>query len=374
MKKSLKTAIIGPGKVAHLHARALQNLPESEFFAVCGRNPEKTQDFAAQYGVQAFTDIAAMGRAGVEAVLICTPHPFHREHAVQAMRAGMHVLVEKPLAASLADCDAIIETARETGKCLGTISQRRFYRPVMRLKQAIDDGKVGQPILATVNMYGWRDEAYYRSDPWRGSWQHEGGGVLVNQAPHQLDILQWYMGPVEEVFGYWANLNHPTIEVEDTAVALLRFRNGALGSIVVSNSQNPALYSNIHVHGSNGASIGVQTDIGQMFIAGTQCVVEPPVNHLWTVPGEEALLETWKAEDSAFFRSLDALQYYMERQAEDFLRAAITGQKPLIDGLEGRKTVEIFTAIYRSNRDRAPVRFPLQPKTGGDFDGRLLTR
>ena len=147
------------------------------------------------------------------------------------------------------------------------------------------------PILGSVAMYGWRDEAYYRSDPWRGSWQGEGGGVLVNQAPHQLDLLHWYMGEIDELFGFWANLNHPYIEVEDTAVAVLRFKNGALGNIVVSNSQNPALYGRVYVHGSNGASIGVQTDGGAMFIAGMSSITEPPINDLWTVPGEEEIIE-----------------------------------------------------------------------------------
>ena len=370
--RRLKTAIIGPGKVAHLHAKALQNLAESEFTAVCGRNLTKTGEFARQYGVEAFPDINTMASSGVEAVIICTPHPFHRDYAVQAARSGMHVIVEKPLASTLADCDAMIQAANDNNVQLGTISQRRFYRPAQRIKQAIDAGKIGRPILGTVNIYGWRDEAYYRSDPWRGSWEMEGGGVLVNQAPHQLDILQWYMGPVEEVFGFWSNENHPYIEVEDTAVAVLKFRNGGLGSIVVSNSQNPALYGKVCVHGENGASIGVQTDGGQMFIAGVHTEVDPPYNDVWTVPGEEHMLEIWKQEDSYFFRSVDALTYYMERQLEDFLRAIIESKKPLIDGEEGRKTVEIFTAIYRSNRDRTSVRFPLVPEAGNDADGRLL--
>ena len=137
-------------------------------------------------------------------------------------------------------------------------------------------------------MYSWRDEAYYRSDPWRGKWDTEGGGVLVNQSPHQLDLLQWLMGPVDEVSGYWANLNHPYVEVEDTAVAMIRFRSGGLGSIVTSLSQKPGIYTKVHVHGSNGASVGVETDRGATFIAGMTAIAEPPLNDLWTIPGEEA--------------------------------------------------------------------------------------
>jgi predicted dehydrogenase len=218
-------------------------------------------------------------------------------------------------------------------------------------------------------MYGWRDEAYYRSDPWRGSWKLEGGGVLVNQAPHQLDLLQWYMGPVDELFGYWANLNHPYIEVEDTAVAVLRFKNGALGNIVVSNSQNPALYGKVYVHGSNGASVGVQTDGGAMFIAGMSTISEPPVNDLWTVPGEEKMLKEWQKEDSDFFLSINPVEHYHQIQVSEFLNAVAAGRESAVPGEEGRRTVEIFEAIYRSQRDRQPIKFPLIPEKGGQDRG-----
>jgi len=367
----IRTGIIGCGKGAHLHAQALLNLPESVFTGVYSRTFKSAQSFAEKYNVKAYESIEEMAeKGGIEAVIICTPHPAHAKVAVRAAKAGMHILVEKPLASSLEDADAIISAAKDNGVTLGTISQRRFYPASMRVKQAIEAGKIGRPILGTVNMLGWRDEAYYDSDPWRGSWEGEGGGVLVNQAPHQLDLLQWYLGPIEEVFGYWANLNHPYIEVEDTALAVIRFKNGALGNIIVSNSQNPALYGKVHVHGENGASIGVQTDGGAMFIAGMSSITEPPVNDLWTVQGEEHLLEKWKAEDTEFFKKIDPMVYFHERQIEDFLRALLSGRQPLVDGEEGRKTVEIFTAIYRSNRDRKPIKFPLEPEYGEDFDGR----
>lgn len=370
--EKVKTGIIGCGKGAHLHAQALKNLPESLFTAVYSRNFERAKAFAEQYGVKACSSIEEMAsEAGVEAVIICTPHPAHAETGVKAANAGMHILVEKPLASSLEDCDAIINAAKAQGVTLGTVCQRRFYPPSLRVKEAIDAGKIGRPILGTVNMLGWRDEAYYRSDPWRGSWKGEGGGVLVNQAPHQLDLLQWYMGPVEEVFGYWSNLNHSYIEVEDTAIAVIKFKNGGLGNVIVSNSINPALYGKVHIHGENGASIGVQTDGGAMFIAGMSSITEPPLNDLWTVKGEEGMLEVWRREDTEFFNKINPMTYFHERQIENFLRAIINGTQPLIDGAEGRKTVEIFTAIYRSNRDRKPVKFPLEPENKADFDGRL---
>jgi len=356
----IRTAVVGPGKVAHNHARALMALPESNFVAICGRNREKVENFATQYNVAAYSDVSEMvDKAGVEAVVICTPHPAHAGPAIAAMQAGAHVLVEKPLATTLVDCDVMIEAAKKNGVKLGVVSQRRFYDPVRRMKAAIEAGKIGRSVLGTVVILGWRDEAYYTSDPWRGTWDAEGGGVLVNQAPHQLDLLQWLMGPIEELFGYWDNLNHPYIEVDDTALAVLRFKNGGLGSIVVSNSQKPGIYGKVHIHGSNGASVGVQTEGGAMFVAGVSEIAEPPLNDLWTVPGEEHLLVQWQTEDRAAFAVGNITQHYFDLQNRDFLRAILENRAPLIPGEQGRVTVEIFTAIYGSQRERRPIRFPL---------------
>ncbi len=374
MANQLKTGIIGCGKVGHIHAAALSSISESAFTAVCGRDEKRTQEFASRYGVKAYTDVAEMViQENLDIVTICTPHPAHREPAIKAMKAGAHVLIEKPLASSLQDCDAMLEVAKETGKQIGIISQRRFYSPCLRLKNAIDSGKIGKPLLGTVFMFGWRDEAYYKSDPWRGSWEGEGGGVLVNQSPHQLDLLQWFMGSeIEEVYGTWKNLNHPYIEVEDTALAIVKFKNGALANIIVSNSQKPGIYGKVHIHGENGASVGVQTDGGAMFIAGISTILEPPVNDLWTIPGEEQKLKDYVDEDTNFFNSINPVEYYHTLQIKDFIDSLKEGRKPMITGEEGRVTVELFTAIYRSKRDGLPVKFPLQPEYGRtDYDGRI---
>jgi UDP-N-acetyl-2-amino-2-deoxyglucuronate dehydrogenase len=358
--KKLRTALVGCGKVGHLHAAALQSLPESEFVAVCARSSEKANAFAAKYHVGAFTDVQDMiTKAKVEAICICTPHPQHAAPAIAAAQAGAHVLVEKPLASSLADCDAMLAAARASHTIISTVCQRRFYPPCQRIHHALQDGRLGQPALGIATMFGWRDEAYYQSDPWRGTWKHEGGGVLVNQSPHQLDLLLWYLGEPEEVFGYWANLNHPYIEVDDTAVAVVRFKNGALGNIVTSNSQNPALHVRVSVHGTNGASAGVQTDGGAMFVAGMSNILEPPFNDIWTIRGEEHLLAQWKEEDARLFNSVKPMEYFHRLQIQDFLRAIIEQRQPSITGEDGRRTVELFTAIYRATRDRKPVRFPL---------------
>lgn len=374
--RKIRTGIIGCGKVAHLHARALKNLTDADFCAVASRSLEKATIFGETYGAKGYKDVRTMITAErLDFAIICTPHPNHKDATMVSLKAGAHVLIEKPMAATLQDCDQMLETAKKAGKKIGVVSQRRFYEPVVRVKNAINDGKIGKPMLATVSMLGWRDEKYYASDPWRGSWEHEGGGVLVNQAPHQLDVLLWLMGDIDELFGIWANLNHPYIEVEDTAIAVVKFKTGALGNIIVSNSQKPGIHGKIQVHGSNGASVGVQPEGGSMFVAGMSNIAEPPVNDLWTVPGEEHLLDAWTREDSEFFHSIDPTVYYIERQIEDFLIAIQKDQQPLVTGYDGRKTVELFTAIYRSQRSNTPVKFPLEAELGrNDMDGRLVKR
>ena len=370
---TINVAIIGCAKVAHLHAKAILQIPELNFKAVWSRTPESAQKFVDEYGVKAYASIPEMVKAeNIQMAIICTAHPYHADPAIQAMEAGAHILIEKPLASTLQDCDRIIEAAVRTGRKTGVVSQRRWYQPIQRMKKAIDEGKIGTPALGTIQMLGWRDRAYFESDAWRGSWNQEGGGVLVNQSPHQLDLLQWLMGDIEEVFGYWSNINHPYIEVEDTAVAIIRFKNGGLGNILVSNSQKPGIYGKVHIHGNNGATVGSQPEGGAMFIAGKTTITEPPKLDLWTVPGEENMIEEWNKADSDEFYSVDVMTWYFKQQLEDFADAILHDRPPMVTAEDGRKTVELFTAIYRSQRDGKPVKFPLQPEYDRvDMDGRL---
>jgi predicted dehydrogenase len=371
--EKLNAGIVGAGKVGHLISAALKSIPNSNYLGVCGRDLSRTNEFADQYGITAYTNVAEMvTKEKLDLVVVCTPHPAHKDPATAALNAGANVLVEKPFASSLEDCDAMSEAARANGKKLGVICQRRFYRPSMRIREAIDEGKIGRPILGTIEMLGWRDEAYYQADAWRGTWSGEGGGLLVNQAPHQLDLLQWFMGEIDELYGNWSNQNHPYIEVEDTAIAVVKFKNGGVGNIVLSNSQKPGIHCNVHIHGENGASVGVQTDGGAMFVAGMSEILEPPVIDLWNVPGEEHLLEQFVKEDSEFFNShADFMSFYHGEQISDFIGALLEGRDPLITDKDGRISVEIITAIYRSTRDNKPVKWPVLPEAKDDFDGRL---
>ncbi len=370
----MRIGIIGCGKVAHLHAKALMNLSLTDLVAVWSRSKSSADTFAEKYNVHSNEDITEMIQTHrLEMVIICTPHPYHLQPAVSALKAGAHVLIEKPMASSLEDCDIMLKTAKETNKKIGVISQRRWYLPVQRIKKTIDANKIGKPVLGIINMFGWRDRAYYESDDWRGTWQHEGGGVLINQAPHLLDILLWFMGEISEVVAFWDNLNHPYIEVDDTALAIIKFKNGALGNIVVSNSQKPGLYGKVHVHGENGSTVGVQTDGGAMFVAGMTEIVDAPYNDLWTIPEDSHKIDGWVAEDKSFFNSINPTVYYMEKQIEDFVLSIKNNLEPLVNGHDGRRTVELITAIYRSQRDKKIVKFPLEPEINStNFDGRIM--
>ena len=372
----IATALVGCGKVGDTHAQALASLPESRLVAVCDPSLARAEAIAGRYGCKAYSDVEEMLAGGeIQMVSVCTPHWTHVDVVRSCAQAGVHTLVEKPMAVDLPGCDAMIAAAAEHHVKLGVVSQRRLYEPVQRVKQAIEGGIIGRPVLGELTVLGWRDEAYYRSDPWRGRWSTEGGGVMLTQTTHQIDLFQWFMGPIEELSGYWGNLNHPYIEVDDTAIAVVRFRGGGLGVITLSNSQKPGLYAKIHIHGENGASVGVQTDGGSPFISGVTAEVEPPINDLWTVPGEEDMLAVWQAADRALCEKLNPMTHYHRLQIEDFLCSIREDRPPMVDGHEGRKLVEIFTAVYRSQRDRRPAVFPLDPVAGSaGFDGRLPVR
>ncbi|MGD8753505.1 MAG: Gfo/Idh/MocA family oxidoreductase, partial [Anaerolineales bacterium] len=336
-------------------------------------NRSRAEAFAQKYRVAAYTELdQLLSNLNVQMASICTPHNTHPDMVIACAQAGVHALVEKPIAINLKEADRALEAATKARIKLGVISQRRFYEPVQRVKKAIEAGKIARPALGTLVVMGWRDEDYYQMDPWRGKWDTEGGGVMLTQATHQIDLFQWFMGPIEELYGYWTNINHPYIEVEDTAAAVLRFKNGAIGTLLLSNAQKPGLYGKIHVHGTNGFSVGVQTDGGSPFVSGITKKVDPPINDLWTIPEEHHLLSKWQQEDIIRCKHIDVMTYYHQLQIKDFLEAIQVGREPLVNGQEGRKPVEIFTAIYRSCRDGLPVKFPLDANIGSEqFDGRL---
>jgi predicted dehydrogenase len=348
MKDKVRIGLMGYGKVAELHAQAIEGLGNAELVSVSGRNRERRNTFAAKWHIGSRDTAEEMARIDhADLVIVSTPHPQHLGSTLEAFAAGCHVLVEKPMAVTTVECDAMIGAAKKAGKLLMVMSQRRWFPACARIKDTINEGKLGKPCLLQLTILGWRNEAYYQSDPWRGKWDAEGGGILINQAAHQIDLMNWFMGPIAEIQGYWDNFNHPYIEVEDSAVGIVKFKSGAIASVLASNSQKPGIYAKVHVHGTSGASAGVQTDGGAMFIAGMSTITEPPLNDLWTIPGEEKLLDVYRAEDEAFFKTINATVYFFTCQINDVCRAILDGKAPPTTGEDGRETVKFIETMYK---------------------------
>lgn len=337
----IRTGLVGCGNISRNHAEALATLPESEFVAICDVQLDRAKALAEEYNVpQVYDSLSEMlGKSGVEMICVCTPHPLHPAIVIDAAKAGVHAIVEKPICTTLKDADAMIEAHDKAGTTLGTIFQRRWWPGAQRLRRVIDEGKMGKIILGDVMVKWSRDQAYYSRDAWRGKWATEGGGVMMNQAVHAIDMYQWYMGPIETIYGFADNLSHPYIEVEDNAVAALRFKNGAMGTLLTSVSQHPTLFSRISVHGDNGSSASVleqpEGSIG--------------INDIWHVPGEPPP----PAEEVV---GMPYGRVFHKLQIQDFLQAIQEKRKPLVDGREGRKSLAIMHAIYESCKTGRPVR------------------
>jgi UDP-N-acetyl-2-amino-2-deoxyglucuronate dehydrogenase len=370
MSERIGAAVLGLG-VGRMHAQAYHQLETADLVAVCDANAERLEPIAEQYGCRPYTDLDEMlADASVELVSVATPHKSHAALAIRCMRAGKHVIVEKPMTVDVAEADEMIRVSRETGRALGTIFQRRYWPAALHAKATIDAGKIGRPVLGIAQVSFYRTKGYYDRDAWRGSWEHEGGGVLTNQGIHTIDMFQWFMGgdPVE-VVGRWANLTHPYIDVEDNAVAIIRFKSGALGVLSGTTSARWS-HASIVVHGSEGHSIGVSEEpegsVGY--------------NHVWTIPGEEDTVRTSHreyVERGEYMFRVDNSPYnatyggptwtteyeykepgvpnYHARQLADLVESIRTGKKPMVDGYEGKKSVAILKAVYESEQTRQPV-------------------
>jgi len=340
--------IIGCGMIAEFHARAIGEIPEARLLAAFSRSEANGAKIAGlSVGeCRVYDDLDAMlAHPGLDLVCVCTPSGAHLEPSVQAARAGKHVIVEKPLEITVPRCDAIIRACDEAGVRLCAIFPSRFSPANRMLKDAIDAGRFGRLTLGDTYVKWWRTQEYYDSGKWRGTWELDGGGALMNQAIHNVDLLQWLMGEVDSVQAFTSTLVHERIEVEDTAVAAVRFRNGALGVIEAATSAFPGLLKRTEIHGENGSARVEQDDIT-----------------LWNFreerPGDGEMLVP-KGVSTGGAADPRAISHAGHRdQLIDFLRAIDTGTPALVDGGEGRKSVEIIRAIYQSSRLGTAVKLP----------------
>ena len=234
MTEPLRFGLVGCGVSGPIHAEALASLPDAVLAAVADLVPERVHKLTERYGGTPYTDLESMlQQERLDVVIICTPSGMHGEHACMVMRSGRHVIVEKPMEIRREALDEMLRVQQETGVKLAVISQHRFDAASQQVRQLVDEQAFGRLVLGNVLVPWWRSQAYYDSGAWRGTWALDGGGVLMNQSIHSIDLLQWLMGPVKSVYAYTDTLAH-RMETEDVAVAVLRFANGALGTIAAT--------------------------------------------------------------------------------------------------------------------------------------------
>jgi predicted dehydrogenase len=342
--------IVGCGMIANFHARAIADLPNAHLVGGYSRRKEQAESFAAEHGCRAFTDLAEMlADPRIQVITICTPSGAHLEPAMAAAKAGKHVICEKPLEITLERCDAMIAACAQAGVTLATIFPSRFHRSAQLLKNAVDARRFGRMTLAEAYVKWFRSQDYYDSGAWRGTWELDGGGALMNQAIHSVDLLTWLAGPVIEVRAHTARLAHERIEVEDTAVATLRFESGALGVIEASTAVFPGDLKRIELHGSAGSAAMEEEDIVSWDFA------EPTAE-------DAALKQQLSEKISTAGGASDpkAIGHHGHAALFANVLASIEGREPLLcDGSEGRRSVEIILAIYAAAASGQTVSLPL---------------
>lgn len=337
-------AIVGCGMIARFHCQAIAAIPGAAVTALVSRKPETARALIADAGLPAVPVFATVDEAvkapGVDAVIVTTPSGAHLEPAVIAAKAGKHVVVEKPLEITADRCDRIIAACEMAGVKLCTIFPSRFADSSVALKAAVVAGKFGRLTLGETTCKWWRSQAYYDEGGWKGTQALDGGGALMNQAIHSVDLLLWMMGDVASVSGFAAMLAHERIEVEDTAAAVLRFKSGAIGVIQATTSVHPGYPKTIAIHGDKGSAVIEQEDVLRWDFT-------PPT------PDDDETKRRFAAKVGASGGAADPKAISFEghrRQLADFVDACRTNRAPAVDGREGRKAVEVITAIYESNR------------------------
>ncbi|NGF56689.1 Gfo/Idh/MocA family oxidoreductase [Parapusillimonas sp. SGNA-6] len=332
--------IIGTGAIADIHIKAIQAIHNAELTGVFNRNLSKAQKFADTYHCRAFRDIEELIHCPeVDVVCICTPTGTHRDIALKVVEAGKHCLIEKPLEITFDRCQDMIKAAHDANVYLGVIFQSRFYPENRKIKEAIERGRFGNLTIGSAYVKWSRTKEYYEQAAWRGTWEWDGGGALMNQAIHAVDTLIWFMGDVVSVQAYMGNFKHHHIEVEDTVVAILKFENGALGTIECSTAIHPGSLKRIEITGTSGSATVEDVSITKWEFA------------------DISQEKTQVASDSSnkgggVSNPMDIGFKGHQLQIEDFLTAIEEGRKPLIDGYEGAKAVRVVEAIYRSAKNK----------------------
>jgi UDP-N-acetyl-2-amino-2-deoxyglucuronate dehydrogenase len=338
--------ISGAGTIGAVHTEALEGLEDARLVAVAAAREVTGRNLAEAHGAEWHAGFEEMlARPDVDVIILCTPSGLHPDQAVAAAHAGKHVITEKPMAVTLEGADRMIRACREAGVALSVIFQYRYNRDALRLKRAVEAGLFGSPVLGNAFVHWHRTQAYYEeSGGWRGTWALDGGGALMNQSIHAVDLLQWILGPVESVCGYADTLAHD-IEAEDTASAALRFASGALGVIQGTTSAHEDSPLRIEIRGTEGGAT----------FEGSRLTV-------WRPGREEEVLTPRDLESLPESRAGEPLGIAHRRQLKEILAALREGRELPVPGEEARKPIEIILGIYQSAASGERVTFPLKPE------------
>lgn len=359
---TLKYALVGAaGGIARTHLDSLGRMPDAQLTALVDLNEAAGRARADAIGAAFFTDHRAMLReVRPDVVVVVTPHPFHPQVAIDSFEAGAHVLTEKPIAISASAADSMIDAADRTGRLLGVNFQQRFRPVVEYAHKFIADGHLGELLRVLVVEPWYRPAAYYKSATWRGTWKGEGGGILMNQAPHTLDLLCHLAGTPTRVMGWTRTFKH-TVEVEDSAQAMFEFANGAMGALQVNT-----------VDCGGAQRLEITGDKAALALSGDTLTItryEPGMNAHRTECAEmfarpQSTTETLNLASDDFGSGHLALHL-------DFFAAVVDGRTPRVDGREGRKSLELANAILLSSDRNAPVTLPLDRPAYDELLGRL---
>ena len=356
--EKLRFGILGCGVIGPHHALAIAGLDSAELVAVADVVPELAEGLAGEYDCYPYANLGEMlSSADLDAVCICTPSGMHAQDAITALQAGKDVVIEKPVDVTLEAADRLLGVQRATDRKVAVVSQHRFDAATRAVHENVGRGQFGRLSSGSAEVRWWRSQSYYDSGGWRGTWELDGGGVLINQAIHSIDLLQWLMGPVVEVTAYTGLLAHKRIEVEDTAGAILKFGDGSLGTIVATTAAYPGLTARIAVHGDRGSAVIDNDELEYFHAAG-----EGQEGEAYGVGGSanqaEQIMEQFAQTESGPGAGSDpgSLSMAHRDQIQDFVEAVREGREPSINVEEGRKPLAIISAIYESATTGGPVR------------------
>lgn len=344
MNQSHKIGIIGTGAIAIKHAQAITSLGNAELAGLYNPNPVSAEKANRNFSAPVFSDWEEfISLPGLDVVCICTPSGMHLEPALKAIQAGKHVFVEKPIEVTLDRADQLIQAADTHRVKLGVVFQNRFSPDFIRLNDAVKAGVFGRILMGNAAINWFREAAYYSSSQWKGTLTYDGGGALINQAIHTLDLLLELMGEVDSVFGKVKTTLYP-IEGEDLGAALVNFKSGAMGTVTAGTSLYPGYPERVEIYGTEGSAI---LEAGKLTA--------------WNIRGKESPLA--KTEHTAASGSSDpnAIGFELHtKQWLDFLQAIETGDRPEVDGPKSRKSLELIRAIYQSSKEEKLILFPFE--------------